>query len=135
MKKILLLNILACGLFATDKIVLLEISEALNSQLAKEHLLKNVSYTFNIRKDKIISKDVVANRKTNGFGKNKNQACQRAFISSLRALQDAAIKNGASKVVNITSYYNKNNLKSSTKYECAQGALMVGVALKGDTAK
>lgn len=135
MKKIILSGLLTCSLFGANKMVLLNIQDALDSQLAKEHLLKNVSYSFNTNKGKVISKDVVANKKTNGFAKDKNLACQRAFISALRALQDAAIKHGGNKVININSYYNKNTIKSSTQYECAQGALMVGVALKGDTAK
>lgn len=135
MKKFLFLSFISVSLLAADKMAILDIQEALDSPLAKEHLLPNVSYVFGVGKGKVVSKNVVANRKTNGFGKDKNIACQRAFISALRALQDAAVKQGANKVINIDSYYKKHELKSNKNYECAQGGLMVGVALKGDIAK
>ena len=53
----------------------------------------------------------------------------------LRALQDGAKSRGANAVVDIVSYYKKNEFKSSTNYECYAGAILAGVALKGTYAK
>ncbi|MNP87455.1 hypothetical protein D3C76_1883610 [compost metagenome] len=50
-------------------------------------------------------------------------------------MQDAARKVGANAVTNISSYYKRNERKDATTYECHAGAVMAGVALKGDLAK
>jgi hypothetical protein len=36
---------------------------------------------------------------------------------------------------NIVSYYNKKVMSSATEFECHAGAIMAGVALKGDFVK
>ena len=48
---------------------------------------------------------------------------------------NSAKKENATKVVNLTSYFKKQEFKSTTEYECAIGNIMTGVALKGDIAK
>lgn len=78
---------------------------------------------------------LVANRKTNGFGTSDQDGCRWAALSALIALQDKAKAQGANAVVDIVSYYKKNEVKSSTDYECHAGAVVVGVALKGTLAK
>jgi uncharacterized protein YbjQ (UPF0145 family) len=77
----------------------------------------------------------VSNRKTNGVGKADDVACRWAALSALVALQDKAKSLGANAVVDIASYYKKNEVKSDTQYECHAGAVVVGVALKGTFAK
>ena len=52
-------------------------------------------------------------------------------MSVLVAMQDQARSQGANAVVDITSNYKKQEFSSSTQYECAAGAIMAGVALKG----
>ena len=72
----------------------------------------------------------VTNKKTNAANKSDEVACNWVALSALKALQD-----GAKAVVDIVSYYKKNEFKSTTNYECYAGAILAGVALKGTYAK
>jgi uncharacterized protein YbjQ (UPF0145 family) len=85
-------------------------------------------------KGKIVKAGSVTNRKTNAFGKSDEKACEWAALSALISLQEAAKQAGANAVVNIVSYYKKNENKSTSQYECHAGAVVAGVALKGDLA-
>ena len=51
------------------------------------------------------------------------------------ALQKRATEVGADAVVNIVSNFKDQEFASQTEYECADGAIMAGVALKGDFVK
>jgi uncharacterized protein YbjQ (UPF0145 family) len=77
----------------------------------------------------------VANRKTNAFNKSDREACRWVALSALKALQEKARQQGANAVVDIVSYYKKNEFRSTTNYECHAGAFTAGVALKGTYAK
>jgi len=77
----------------------------------------------------------VTNKKTNAANKSDAEACRWVALSALRALQDGARSRGANAVVDIVSYYKKNEFKSSTNYECYAGTILAGVALKGTYAK
>lgn len=77
----------------------------------------------------------VSNKKTNGFGKDDDVACRWAALSALISFQDKAKQLGANAVVDMVSYYKKDESKSATDYECHAGAFVVGVALKGTFAK
>jgi len=77
----------------------------------------------------------VTNKKTNAANKSDEEACRWVALSALRALQDGAKSRGANAVVDIVSYYKKNEFKSASNYECHAGAIMAGVALKGTYAK
>jgi len=77
----------------------------------------------------------VSNRKTNAFGKSDEKACNWAFLSAMVALEKRAQQMGANAVINIVSYYNKKVISSATEFECHAGAIMAGVALKGDFVK
>jgi hypothetical protein len=57
------------------------------------------------------------------------------MLSALIDLQDAARKQGGNAVVNIVSFYKKNEFSSPTDYDCHAGAFVAGVALKGDIVK
>ncbi|ADJ65195.1 excinuclease ATPase subunit [Herbaspirillum seropedicae] len=81
-----------------------------------------------------ISTDVT-NMKTNAFGKSDEEACKWAFLSGLVQLHKKAKELGGNGVVNIVSYYKKNEMASATEFECHAGATMAGVALKGDIVK
>ncbi|ARP87070.1 excinuclease [Bordetella genomosp. 9] len=82
----------------------------------------------------VVQANVVTNRKTNAFGKSDDKACDWAAQSALISLQDAAKKAGANAVVNIVSYYKKDVNDDPANYECHAGAVIAGVALKGDLA-
>jgi hypothetical protein len=51
------------------------------------------------------------------------------------ALRRVRSKLGANAVINIVSYYNKKVMSSATEFECHAGAIMAGVALKGNFVK
>ena len=73
----------------------------------------------------------VTNKKTNAANKTDEQACRWVALSALRVLQDGAKSRGANAVVDIVSYYKKNEFKSASNYECYAGSILAGVALKG----
>lgn len=77
----------------------------------------------------------VSNKKTNGVGKSDVESCQWVALSVLKAFQDSAKARGANAVIDITSYFKKNEFRSATNYECHAGNIMSGVALKGTYAK
>ncbi|MEC5396271.1 hypothetical protein [Uliginosibacterium sp. H1] len=73
--------------------------------------------------------------RTNSVNKTAKHACGIALASALIRFQDAARRKGADAVVNIRSNYDNIEFSSPTEFECAEGALMAGVALKGDFVK
>ena len=75
------------------------------------------------------------NRKTNAVGKSDQEACRWVMLGALLALQEAAKARGANAVVGIRSNYKRQEFVSATQYECAAGAIMAGVALKGSYAR
>ncbi|CAD5106486.1 excinuclease [Zestomonas carbonaria] len=78
--------------------------------------------------------EAVTNKKTNAFNKSDEEACSWVLQSALITLQDAAKRAGANAVVDIVSYYKRNEFKDPQKYECHAGAVIAGVALKGKIA-
>lgn len=91
----------------------------------------------NVPKGKVsvLSPGAVTNKKTNAFNKTDIEACEWALQSALLTLQDAARKVGANAVTDIVSYYKSNTRKDASTYECHAGAIIGGVALKGDLSK
>ena len=77
----------------------------------------------------------VTNKKTNAANKSDEKACRWVALSALKALQDGAKSRGANAVVDIVSYYKRNEFKSASNYECYAGTILAGVALKGTYAK
>ncbi len=75
------------------------------------------------------------NKKANGFGKEDKVACERAFASAMISLQQRARQLGGNAVVGITSYYKKIVTVSDTKYMCGAGAMVAGVAFRGEVVK
>ena len=73
-----------------------------------------------------------SNKKSNGFGKPDGVACQRAFLSALLSFQQRARNEGGNAVVNLRSFYKSKPVSSATEFECGSGAMMSGVALRGD---
>jgi uncharacterized protein YbjQ (UPF0145 family) len=79
--------------------------------------------------------EYTSNKKTNAFGKSDEKACQWAFLSAIKSLQDRAIKEGGNAVINIRSYYKKNSLVSATEFNCGAGATVAGVTMIGEVVK
>jgi len=123
---------------ARDTRYLLSIKSALEVKDADEKLDGSVKFYFgNQETPKLLSKlgTDVSNRKTNSVGKSDEKACNWAFLSALVSLEKRAKQLGANAVVNIVSYYKKDVMSSATEFECHAGAVIAGVALKGDFVK
>jgi len=123
---------------ARDTKYFLPIAAALAVQDAKEKLDGSIKFYFGDQPTPpIVTKlgSDVSNRKTNSFGKSDESACNWAFLSAMVALERRAQQLGANAVVNIVSYYKKDVMSSTTEFECHAGAIIAGVALKGDFVK
>jgi hypothetical protein len=79
--------------------------------------------------------DYVANEKTNAVGKTDLSECAWVFQSALLSLQKRAHALGANAVINIHSFYKKEDVSSETEIPCHTGFLMAGIALKSDVVK
>ena len=103
-------------------------------QQYKERLESDIALYFGKQKTPAVEKRIgewTANKKTNGFNKTDQEACDIAFISAAAGLQDRARREGGNAVINIRSVYRKDDVASETEYLCGSGATMSGVALRG----
>ncbi|SRR5450830_26345 len=123
---------------ARDTQLMLSIDEGMQTPTADTKLDGSVKFYFAGQKHPMVLKKMssdVSNRKTNAFGKADNVACNWAFLSTLIAFQEKAKELGANAVINMVSYYNQHEMASDSQFECHAGAIMAGVAIKGDYAK
>lgn len=134
----LALALASTAALARDDRNMYPLEDALNTEAAKEKLDPEVKLYFGNRKHSKIEKrygEWGTNKKTNAFGKSDKQACEWVFLSAAMELQERARKEGGNAVVNIKSNYKNNTTSSETEYMCGTGAIMAGVALKGDVVK
>lgn len=123
---------------AADDVYQVQIEEALASPDAKKVLDGSVDFYFGDTKHSKVAQDFgnfVTNKKTNGFGKSAATACNWMFLSALLQLQQRATELGGNAVVNIHSFYKRNEVSSNTQVECHKGFTVAGIALKGDVVK
>ncbi|MGQ9426497.1 excinuclease ATPase subunit [Gilvimarinus sp. F26214L] len=128
----------AAPAFARDSAHMLSIKDALAANDAKERLGDEVTFYFGDQGHPAVGQkmsELVANRKTNAFGKSDEEACNWVFLSSMLALRDSALQRGADAVVNIQSFYDKNAVSDNERFECHAGNVIAGVALKGTLVK
>ena len=128
----------AAPALAGDDLVEVPIADALATPEFKEALDGSVSFYFGDTAHPAVAHmygDFVANEKTNGFGKGPMMSCERAMLSALIKFQKRAQQLGANAVINIHSYYKREDVSSNTSVQCYDGFLMSGVALKGDFVK
>jgi len=144
MKRILAATLLSLAIaapsaVAADKRVELPLQELLDSPQAKEAGIDGSVrfYLAGQAHPAVASRmgEDVSNKKTNGVGKSDVESCRWVALSVLKAFQEGAKARGANAVIDITSYFKKNEFKSATNYECYAGNIMSGVALKGTYAK
>ena len=124
--------------YARDTKHLLPIATALEVKEAKDKLDGSVRFFFgNQDTPKILTKlgTDVTNQKTNAVGKSDEKACNWVFLSAMIQLDKRAKQLGANAVVNIVSYYQKNVMSSPTEFECHAGAVIAGLALRGEFVK
>lgn len=135
--QILCAALLACAMsspaFARDSVGNYSIDAALKSEDGKVD--QDVSLYFAGQGHPRVAKsfgEFATNKKTNAFGKSDEAACQHVFLSAVMELQDRARKEGGNAVINIKSNYRNVVRESATEFTCGAGAVMAGVALKGD---
>jgi hypothetical protein len=119
--------------FARDTVHEFPIDEALKSEPGK--VSDDIPLYFAGQKHAAVVKtfgEFATNKKTNAFGKSDDVACQHVFLSAVIELQDRARKEGGNAVINIKSNYKNEVRESATEYTCGAGAVIAGVALKGD---
>ncbi len=75
------------------------------------------------------------NKKTNAFNKSDKAACEWAFFSAIKSLQERALKEGGDAVIKIKSNYKSKEFSSAKEFECGAGNIIAGVALKGTVVK
>lgn len=122
---------------ARDKILTLPLDGIIGTEKANQALL-NVPIYFadqSYPETSTHRSEVTTSRRTNAVGKSDTEACQWVLLSAIKVLQDAAKKQGFDAVVNIRSNYKHNEFSSSTEFQCGAGAIMAGVALKGELVK
>jgi hypothetical protein len=134
MRKIYSITLLASALMlgsgcASEGMKRLSIQDALQYKGTKRTIDPSIHLSFGDQGHS--GKEWTANRKTNGVNKSAEEACKIAFLSAVIALQDRAKKEGKTSVIDIYSYYKKKKFSSPTEYECEDGSIMNGVALRG----
>ncbi|MYM25724.1 excinuclease ATPase subunit [Duganella sp. FT135W] len=123
---------------AADTMLKLPIAGAMSANDAEKRLGDSVKFYFAGQPTPTVLTQIASDKtsqRTNGFGKSAEKACNWVFLSAMLALQNRAHDLGANAVVNIVSNFNNVEMASATEFECADGALMAGVALKGDFVK
>ncbi|MDA7742137.1 excinuclease [Francisellaceae bacterium] len=83
-------------------------------------------------KKEIIASGIKTSLRTNALGKSATKACNWVFYSALINLKTQAQRMNANAVENIDSNWKNKRTSSTTKYVCASGSLLAGVALVGN---
>lgn len=120
---------------ARDNKLLFPIAGAMAENDAKSRLGEDVQFFFGDQKPAGKMENLGSDKtsqKTNSVGKSPQTSCNWAFLSAMLQLKKRANALGADAIVNIQSNYNNQPLASATEYECHDGAIMTGVALKAD---
>ena len=123
---------------ARDTKLMLPIDEAFDSADYENKLGDEVKFYFGAQQHPAVEKRIAeytTNKKTNNFHKVDKESCEWALLSALITFKERAQAEGGNAVVNIRSFYKKNEVSSDTEFECHAGKLMAGVALKGEVVK
>ena len=112
MKKVLIACVTSCIFLASpamarDDRLKFSIPDLLKTDKAKSALYDVPLYFADQAFPKPLSKQsgITTNKKTSGFAKSDQEACEWAFLSAIKALQERAQRDGMNAVVNITSNY------------------------------
>ncbi|WP_341675772.1 excinuclease ATPase subunit [Niveibacterium sp. SC-1] len=133
---VLLLCVASSAAFARDTEYMLPISEVLTGPEqakfadVKFYFGKSVTPPYQQKLG-----EVIGNKKTNALNKSDEEACHWVAASVLIEMAERAKSLGGNAVVNIRSFYKKNERWDNALYECHAGATVAGVTLKGDVVK
>lgn len=119
---------------ARDTKMMVSIDNAMLANDAKARLGDGVKFYFGKTPGNVGKRIGVGqtSKKTNSFGKSPEEACNWAFLSAMLALKADAESKGANAVVNIQSNYANVPFSSTSEFECHDGKMITGVALKGE---
>jgi uncharacterized protein YbjQ (UPF0145 family) len=123
---------------ARDTRLMLPLSVAMSANDAQYRLGDSVKFYFGKQATPPVLERLGTDhtsQKTNSVGKSADTACNWAFLSAMLRLQQRARELGANAVINIVSNYKNIETSSETEFECHDGAVMSGVALKGEFVK
>ena len=123
---------------ARDTRLKLPISDAMSTVDAKDKLGTDVKFFFGPQAAPAATQTLgtyTSNKKTNFANKSDKEGCEWAFLSAMISLKERALAEGGNAVVNIQSFYKKNEFSSETEYECGAGAFVGGVTLRGTVVK
>jgi uncharacterized protein YbjQ (UPF0145 family) len=123
---------------ARDSVENYVVADALGGAEGKEKVRDDVGLYFAGQHHASVEKsygEVATNKKTNAFNKTDEVACEHVFLSAVLELQDNARRQGGNAVINIRSNYHNDETSSPTEYVCGAGAVIAGVALKGEVVK
>ena len=113
-------------------------SEAQASALGKDKLKPSIKLFMKGQKHaKVLKKagEYKSNKRSNGFGKSAQDACDTAFISALMSLQSRAEREGMNAVIDIYTITKNKKFESAEQYSCIKGAFATNVALMGTVVK
>lgn len=130
---IVALSFAATHAFARNSIETYSIDSALQSEEGKVD--SGIALYFAGQPHPAVLKTLIeasTNLKTNAFGRSDEVACHHVFLSAVIALQKKAREEGGDAVINIKSDYQGHVTESATQYTCGAGAVIAGVALKGE---
>lgn len=125
--------LLSSHAFARDSVASYSVADALKSEGGK--IDQDVPLYFAGQPHPGVAKSFgvfATNKKTNAFGKSDETACQHVFLSAVMELQERVRKEGGNAVINIRSNYRNVESDSATEFTCGAGAVVAGVALKGE---
>jgi uncharacterized protein YbjQ (UPF0145 family) len=137
MKKaiVLLATLTAVGLVhARDEVITLPLDEVVRMGVEQGKLDGSVVFHLSgANTPKVVARlgEDVSNKKTNSVGKDTATACKWAALSALMAFQQSAKEKGANAVVDMHSFYKRNAVKDPVTFQCHDGNIVTGVALKG----
>ena len=123
---------------ARDTRLKLPIKDAMETVDAKDKLGTDVQFFFGSQATPAVVQKYgtyTSNKKTNFANKSDKEGCEWAFLSAMISLKQRALAEGGNAVINIESYYKKNQFSSETEYECGAGAFVGGVTLRGTVVK
>lgn len=123
---------------ARDDLMMFDIDAAMEYGRAKQVINDDIRMVFGDEHGLEATEhlgEFTSNKKTNAFGKSDETACNWAFLSAIKSLQQRAEKSGGNAVINIRSYYKKNDFRSPKQFQCGAGAIMAGVTLVGDVVR
>jgi len=128
----------AAQAMARDTRLMLPISEAMNSRGSEQLNENKIQFYFGEQPHPPISESFgtfTSNKKTNAFAKKDKTACEWAFLSAMLSFQKRTLREGGNAVVNIHSYYKKEDVSSEHEYMCGAGAFVAGVTFRGEVVK